>query len=199
MNTPDLRSALKPVITAFQSLGVRYRIGGSLASTVFGLARATLDADLVAAIEPENTRALVELLQPEYYMDARAVEQAVRERASFNLIHLATMLKIDVFALSARPYDRQAFTRVVESPLDADDEDLKAVCFVSPEDIVLKKLEWYRLGNEVSERQWGDVLGVMKVQAGELDLAYLDPWARELGLSDLLEKALRESGLRPSR
>ena len=64
--------------------------------------------------------------------------------------------------------------------------------FASPEDTILAKLEWYRLGNEVSERQWRDVLGVLKTRAGTLELSYLQKWADELKVSDLLERALKE-------
>lgn len=197
MDKPDLRSALRPVLAAFRSLGIPYRIGGSLASTAFGVARATLDADLVVALEPQHAAQLVERLGQEFYLDATTVAEAIRDRSSFNLIHLASMLKIDIFVLKAGAYDRQSFARVMENPLDEEDEELQAVCFVTPEDIILRKLEWYRMGNEVLERQWADVIGVMRVQAAVLDLEYLRRWAHELGLSDLLEKGLAECAQEP--
>ncbi len=67
------------------------------------------------------------------------------------------------------------------------------VSVASAEDTLLAKLEWYRMGGEVSERQWRDVLGALKVQAGALDLEYLHRWASELGVDDLLERALTQS------
>jgi hypothetical protein len=121
------------------------------------------------------------------------IKNAIRARSSFNLIHLPTSYKIDVFLPSARPFERSVRERVVRSRLPAIED--REVPIVSAEDIILNKLEWYRQGGEVSERQLSDVLGVMKVQAGSLDDAYLRRWAAQLGVSDLLERARREAGV----
>jgi len=191
---PDVFDALKPVVRAFQRLGVTYFIGGSIASTSYGIARATIDIDLVADLKAEHIEPLVEELQAAYYIDAAAVEDAVSRRSSFNLIHLETIIKIDVFIPKSDPFDLMTFGRARERLLASDrGGDLFTVA--SPEDVVLRKLDWYRTGGEVSERQWGDVIGVLKVQAEALDRAYLAEWAVRLGVSDLLERALADAGL----
>jgi hypothetical protein len=83
---------------------------------------------------------------------------------------------------------------VVATASAALDESSRAYDLATAEDVVLGKLEWYRLGNEISERQWRDAIGVLQVQKGTLDREYLEHWARELGLGDLLARALRDAG-----
>lgn len=65
----------------------------------------------------------------------------------------------------------------------------------TPEDVILSKLAWYRRGGEVSENQWRDVIGILKVQAERLDIGYLEKWASELAVLDLLEQVRQEAGL----
>jgi len=194
MDVPDVLGVTMRVAHALEAIGVPYRIGGSLASSAFGIARATLDADLVADLKPEHIEPLVSRLQGEFYISPEAVRQAVQRRSSFNLIHLASMFKVDVFVLKPRPFDRQAFARGVRRTVD--EAGTFEAFFTTPEDIVLHKLEWYRQGGEVSERQWQDVLGVLKVQGDQLDRAHLQRWAGELGVTALLAKAFEEAGLR---
>lgn len=63
----------------------------------------------------------------------------------------------------------------------------------SPEDVILHKLRWYQLGNRVSDRQWNDIVQVLEVQAGRLDLDYLDRWAKHFGVKELLELAIEQA------
>jgi hypothetical protein len=176
------------VTTILEQLGVAYLIGGSLASALHGVVRTTLDTDLVAEIRPEHVSPLLKELQSAFYLDAEAIEDAIRRRSSFNLIHLETMFKVDIFVSKQRPFDKAQFTRRVRQTVATDPE--QSVYIASAEDTVLTKLEWYRQGGEVSERQWRDVLGIFKVQADNLDMEYLRRWANELDVTDLLEKAL---------
>lgn len=189
--TDDLREALAPLADALEALQVDYRVGGSVASSALGVGRSTLDIDVVADLPLAQVDALVGRLGEAYYVDADMIRDAIRRRASFNVIHLATMMKVDVFILKARPFDREAFTRVTRSPLD--EHDARAFPLTTAEDIVLHKLEWYRLGGGVSGRQWEDVLGVLRVQGAALDRDYLGRWARELAVDDLLERAFAEA------
>jgi hypothetical protein len=176
------------VISAFKHLGIPYLIGGSLASAVHGIIRATMDADLVAEIKPEQVSSLVDLLEDEFYIDACMILDAIQNAGSFNLIHLGTMFKVDVFILKQRAFDINQMQRRI-SQLIGDSPDDQAY-FSTAEDIILAKLEWFRAGGETSERQWRDVLGILEVQSELLDYEYLRQWAVNLGIQDLLNKAI---------
>ena len=191
---PDPVRIAVQVANAFAEAGVSYLIGGSLASSQYGIPRATQDVDLVADLQPKHVSLLVADLQDEFYIDAGMVQEAVRNRTSFNAIHLDTMYKVDVFVQPATRWARLELTRRRSERVGSGD-DAVALYFCSPEDIILHKLDWYRQGGGISDRQWGDVLGVLKVQAGALEAVYLRHWANELGLDDLLDRAIREAGV----
>lgn len=193
MDSPLILQALAPVVQAFQKLGISYHIGGSVASSAYGIARATLDVDLVADLSEHRIEPLVQCLQELYYIDEDRVRDAVRRRSSFNIIHLASMIKVDVFVLKSRPYDRIAFSRARIEHIDEAKPD-QGYRIASPEDVILSKLDWFRQGEGVSERQWNDILGVLKVQRDSLDMQYLWQWAAELELSDLLQRAMLDAG-----
>jgi hypothetical protein len=180
------------VTDVLEELGIPYLIGGSLASTLYGMIRATQDSDIVAAMKPDHVTHFVSALQNEFFIDDKMIENAVEHRSSFNIIHRDTMFKVDVFIPKARAYQQSQFSRAQRQTFSL--EKQVSANFASPEDTILSKLEWYRMGGEVSERQWRDILGVLKTREGDLDLAYLHSWARELNVSDLLERALTDAG-----
>jgi len=180
------------VVDAFNRLEIPYLIGDSLASAVHGIVRATMDADLVADIKPEQVPPLVALLEGEFYTDADMIQDAILHSSSFNLIHLETMFKVDVFILKQRAFDINQMERRISQPLgDALDQQ---AYFSTAEDLILAKLEWFRAGGETSDRQWRDILGVLDIQSDRLDFKYLQKWAKELGVQDLLQKALQAKG-----
>ena len=184
-------TALQFVADAFKTLGVEFYIGGSIASAYHGEPRSTIDVDLIADLPASAASRLVHVLGEDFYADASMMIQAITSRTSFNLIHLPTMYKIDVFIPKHRPFDKSVRQRVVQAA--AFDGDDRTYQFASIEDTVLTKLESYRAGGETSERQWRDVVGVMQVQLHLLDQAYLEKWAAELGVSDLLQRAWTEA------
>jgi hypothetical protein len=178
-------------VNALDALGVPYAIGGSLASAVHGVMRSTMDVDLVADLGLEHVESLARALGDAFYADLDTMRDAVRQRASFNLIHLETSFKVDVFVARPRPFDRFQLARRQLHRL-SDDPEFHAYV-TSPEDTILAKLDWYRMGGETSDRQWHDVLGVLKVQADRLDGDYLTRMAAELGVADLLGRAFEEA------
>jgi hypothetical protein len=192
MQSSDAIEAVAPVVAALQRLGVKYYICGSLASVFYGPPRSTVDVDLVAELSLSHVASFVESLQGQYYVDERMIRDAIARQSCFNVIYLPTSFKVDVFAVKNRRYDRVAMERIREDSFD-DDAPSARFFLPSPEDVVLSKLEWYRLGDEISERQWRDVIGVMKVGGAALDRRYMDRWAAELGVTDLLAKAWKEA------
>ena len=187
----EITRVLLRVTQTLERLGVPYAVGGSLASSLHGVMRSTLDVDIVADIKPEHVPALVSAFSTEFYADEAMIRDTIKHRSSFNLIHYETAFKVDIFIRKLRPYDQVQLNRRRKSVIATNPE--ASVYVVSPEDIILSKLEWYRMGGEVSDRQWRDILGVLKVRAGELDLNYLRKWAGELNVRDLLERALQEA------
>jgi len=179
------------VAHALEQIGVPYAVGGSLASSVHGIMRSTLDVDIVADMKLEHIQPLIAALSKEFYADDEMIKDAIEQHSSFNLIHYETAFKVDIFIRKLRAFDQMQLERRRPSVIATEPD--QSVYVVSPEDIVLAKLEWYRMGGEVSDRQWRDILGVLKTRAGELDLAYLRKWANELKVSDLIERALNET------
>ena len=179
------------VTDALDRLGVRYVLGGSLASAVHGVVRATMDADILAELKLADADALYTALSPTFYADAEAIRDAIAHGSSFNLIHLQSAFKIDIFVPRLRPFEESELVRgarhVVELPSG------RTICVASREDTLLAKLEWYRSGGEVSERQWRDVLGIIRVVGDALDLDYARTWSRALGVEDLLDRALGQA------
>jgi hypothetical protein len=186
----DQIDVLLRVIAVLEHFNIAYVIGGSYASSTHGFSRATMDIDLVAAINAKLARTIAAELQPEFYADEQSIERAVKSQRSFNIIHIETGYKFDIFVASTDFHTIQLERRQAKAVRP---DDGKMVYVAAPEDIILAKLNWYRRGNEVSEQQWKDVQGVMKVQSGRLDLEYLRQWAGELGVSDLLERAFDEA------
>jgi hypothetical protein len=189
MLSEPLQILLK-VTAVFDRLRIPYLIGGSLASALYGVARATLDADLVADIHVDQISELAASLEPEFYVDAEMIRNSLDDYTCFNLIHLETMFKVDVFPLKQRSFDLNQMARRI--PLLIGDEPKVRMFFSTAEDIILAKMEWYRAGGETSDRQWQDILGVLKLQNDRLDFQYLQKWADRLGLLDLYQRAVPE-------
>jgi hypothetical protein len=189
MNDPVYVTLL--VVDIFENLNIPYLIGGSFASTVYGHVRTTQDVDFVAAIELNHVDAFVRALKSSFYVDKVMIDNAITNRTSFNLIHLETMFKVDIFLPKNRKFDNQQLARRVKRVID---KDLgREVYFASPEDTILAKLEWYRLGGEESEIQWRDILGIIRQRLEQLDISYMKDTAGIMEVADLLQRSLEES------
>ena len=138
MNASQILAAITPVIEALEELGVPYHIGGSVDSSIYGILRATIDADLIADLRLEHIRPLVIRLQTDYYIDEDMIPDAIRRRSSFNVIHLDTMLKVDVYIPKSRPFDQEELRRVQQEVLL---EGTRPFNVASPEGTILNKLE----------------------------------------------------------
>lgn len=186
------KQALEYLLAALDRLEIPYMVAGSAASSVHGLVRTTADLDMVVSFPEQSIQALVEVLQPAFYISEEQVHSAIIHDRAFNVIDLATAFKFDLFPLAADAYAQVEFSRRRYETTSIFSGEPIELAIASPEDIILNKLAWYRKGGAVSERQWNDVLGVIAVQRPLLDHAYLLNWASYLKITDLLTQVLAE-------
>jgi hypothetical protein len=183
------------VIDVLDGLTVDYVLGGSLASSTFGEPRATNDVDIAIALTPSNLTPLVEEFQArEYYVPERSAAQAVSRRTSFNVVH-PSGFKVDLFVLGDGVLDRLQLQRRVQ--IDLATEQPRTIWVTSPGDQILRKLDWYRLGQETSDRQWRDIIGLLHAQGPQLDTQMLRSDAERAELGPLLRRAFEVAGVEP--
>lgn len=187
MQNEPIEVTLK-VTEVLENLSVPHLIGGSLASTLYGMVRTTQDSDIITEMRPQHIQPFVAALEDEFYIDAQMIASAIEHNSSFNIIHLETIFKVDVFIPRPRPFLESQLRRAQKQTFNLATK--VSASFATPEDTILAKLEWYRLGGEVSDQQWRDILGVLKTRHDVLDLDYLHRWAAQIGVDDLLERAL---------
>jgi hypothetical protein len=192
LSMSDLREAALQLCRALDSLGIQYAIGGSFASSVHGIARATQNLDIVAAIALSHAEPLADLLKQSFYADLDQIRDAIQHRRSFNLIHLTTAFKVDIFPASSHPLGMQQIERRQFPRTALLGGDPVALPVISAEDILLAKLRWYKDGGGASERQWNDLRNILQVQQDRLDRDYLNQWAAILDVQDLLSKLIDE-------
>jgi hypothetical protein len=179
------------IADVLDTMKIRYLLGGSFASSFYGIPRSTLDADLVADLGVMHIEPLISALSNDFYMDAGAMREAIQKHSSFNVIHLQTMFKVDIFILKEDEFSKNEMERRGKAKLGEDtDRDL---FIASAEDTILQKLLWFQAGGGVSDRQWNDVMEILRVQSGKLDKEYLERNAESVGVNGLLEKAFREA------
>jgi hypothetical protein len=188
----EYQPVLRHTLRILDRLGIAYAIGGSIASSFHGVSRMTRDADLTVEPFPGKEDAFISAFTPsEFYLSRIAVLDALRARSTFNILHPATGYKIDIFVRKDEPFELAAFARRGQYLLPDSPEE--PVQFYSPEDTILFKLRWFRLTNETSERQWTDVYNIIKTLNDRLDTAYLDLWAVEIGVKDLLDRVRQQA------
>ena len=178
----------------FEALGIEYFVGGSYASSLHGIPRFTRDVDIVTNVKPGDVGNLVTRLAGDFYIDSDSMNDAIVTKSSFSIIHLASMMKADIFILTDDEWAQHRWSQreivVLGSGLERQE-----VCVSTVPDLIIQKLLWYKMGAEVSLQQWGDVQGLLKTFRSRLDIGYLRVWAGKLKIDELLEKALVESGM----
>ncbi len=190
--TPSEPEALQVAFLVFDvldSLGRRYHLGGSYASSIHGIPRQTHDIDIVSYLQLGDEEDIELELAGEFYCDREQIAEAISRGSSFNLVHLESGVKIDIFPQGDSAFDNDEQERRQILSLGDPPRDVPVK---SAEDTILRKLQWYELGGEVSDRQWGDVIGIIETQQDQIDLEYLRSQSEKLGLEDLLEKALAD-------
>ena len=185
-------SVLSLVTAVLENEGIRYVLVGSFASSIHGMYRAPADIDILAEIKIEQVHPLFEALRDSFYLDESTMRNAVNLGGSFNAIHFDSVFKVDFFVsrsdadeFALAQLDRRELRRI--SP-----ENPESVYVATVEDTILAKLRWYRAGQETSNTQWTDVIGMIGTPHTNLDLQYLHTWSQTLGLTDLLQKAFDE-------
>lgn len=171
------------------ALGVPWVTAGSLASSVHGEPRSTMDVDMVIGLRGNQVAALARALGADYYVDADVMRAAVQSAQSFNAVHLASAIKVDFFVAGSDPFEAERLARRIRV-----ETALGALWVDTAEHTLLRKLEWYRRGGEVSERQWRDVQAIIRLQGDNLDRGVLQRWAGRLKVADLLTRALESAG-----
>ena len=186
-----MTSALAQAVAALERAGIDYFVGGSMASIVHGEMRTTQDADIIVRVPSGALSSLAATLDQDFFVDGEFLADCFAVGSSCNVIHRKTGFKIDFFPLKTREFSKSEMTRA-SYVTTADGSRMR---IASAEDCVLAKLEWFEKGDRASDRQWRDVLGVMKAVGPALDFAYMRRWADSLGLAELLGRAITEAGL----
>ena len=179
------------VARAIEEAGARYALAGSLASSIYGQTRATLDVDLITDLRPDQVARFVQALGHDFYANEDSARRDAFEGRHFNVIHMPSGFKADVYPVSGDLFGREELNRRRAEKIGSRPQDVAYL--TTPEDLVVAKLRWFRAGGEVSDRQWADILGVLRVQEKNLDTPYMRRWAVHLHVEDLLDRALRES------
>jgi len=167
------------VIQVLEKLNIPYMIGGSVAAIVYGEPRLTLDMDVVIDLKETQAKDFVGQFGPEYYVNFESIIEAIKNKGHFNIIQSEEGLKVDFYVLPDDEFSKSEFSRRREEAFDA----TRRAVFVSPEDIILKKLEWYKMGQ--SQKHLDDIRGILAVSAAKLDISYIDSWSQKLGIVDL--------------
>jgi hypothetical protein len=188
----DFQMALIPLIEIFDQLDITYALGGSLASSLYGMQRATIQLDLIAALDPHHYKSLREHYMPKYYFHENEVKDALDQRTSFTLIHLKSLLKVVVTLPETLPTGREVFEQMRHISLT---EEGRAIAVLAPEQAILLLLDAFKQSNSRADDLWYDLLAMVKVQSTDLDIPFLERRATMLDLTSHLQHALIDAGL----
>jgi hypothetical protein len=176
----ELIDLLKYLVCVLDDLGLKYFVTGSTATIFYGEPRFTNDIDVVVDLSDLQVADFCRRFpDSEFYLSESAAREAVRRKTQFNIIHPSSGLKVDCIVPEASPFNRSRFER---SKVVRPAEDFEAR-FTSPEDAIIKKLDFYRQGS--SEKHLRDIAGILKISRDQLDLAYITGWTQQMGLGEL--------------
>jgi hypothetical protein len=192
-DTPDYLRAIRPLAKICEDLVIPYALSGSLASSLYGLQRATLQIDFIAGLGQKHLPSFCAQLSGLYLLDKEEIEAAIRQKSCFTLVHLESLLKVIVTLPAMLTMGQQVFHRVRKIALV---EGEHSIPVLSPEQLILLLLEAFKRSNERADDLWYDLLGMVKVQGTDLDMPFLTQQAALLGVTELLARALVDAGLR---
>ncbi len=179
----------------FERLGVPYVLAGGVATIVYGEPRSTLDVDFAVHLAAEQALRLPAVAGATFFVQSEAPIEAARAMSMFNMVHTASYMKIDVHVVPRTGIHKMEIERGRWQRLGPGHPD--EIRIATPEDIVLQKLRWYADADCTSQKQWRDVLGILKMRGHSLDFEYLATWAPTLGVRDLLDRARIAAGNSP--
>jgi hypothetical protein len=178
---------LRHVCEILEELSLPYLVTGSQATIAFGEPRFTNDIDIVVALTPERLDSFVKRFPAdEFYLSRSAAVEAIARHSMFNIIHPTSGLKIDVIIPGESAYEQSRFERGRRVQISPD----FAATFASPEDVIIKKLQFYKIGN--SDRHLRDIAGVLKVSGEAIDRDYVTANAEQFGVGDIWKRVLNE-------
>jgi hypothetical protein len=184
----DQRDLLRKILEAFDAVDIKYILVGSVASAVYGEPRLTLDIDVVAELTVSQLpKFLSSFPPPEFYVSAEAAAGAVRDEKQFNIIHPSSGLKVDIIIKKADDFDGSRFARKRNLPVFPD----LSADFASPEDVIIKKMEYYREGG--SEKHLRDITGILRISGDGLDFSYIEGWSACKGLEEIWRAILSKT------
>jgi hypothetical protein len=174
------------VIDKLEKLDIPYMIGGSVAAIAYGEPRMTLDMDVVIDLILDKVESFAASFGQEYYVDINSIKEAIGSRGHFNVIQSEAGVKVDFYLLGNDEYSQEEFKRRRRESFDEN----RVAMFSSPEDIILKKLEWYKMGE--SQKHIDDIKGVLRISGDKLDMPYIEKWALKIGVQDIWQKIAKE-------
>jgi len=182
----QLADLLLRVTRTLEELGIPYLVTESIATIAYGEPRLTMDVDVVVRLPERAVEQLCSAFpSDEFYVSPDAIRDAIRHSTQFNILHPRSGLKVDVIVANDSDFNTSRFSRARTLAVSTSAEAI----FASPEDVILKKLQYYREGG--SDKHLRDIAGVIRVMGGELDQGYLAQWARQLQVEDLWAEILR--------
>lgn len=183
----DWNDVLNDAAAKLDAIGIQYAIVGSCASMAYGEVRFTQDVDILADVRPQHIPQLLTAFPPpEYYLSLAAIEQALRQRTMFNIIYPQWGIKVDIMLED----DRSRELNQLERSIFISRSNGARIRFAAPEDIILKKLEYFQLGG--SEKHLRDIAGMLKLSTHPIDREYITRWADKLGAQEVWQLILEK-------